>query len=319
MRRIGHIGLALALCLALALPLMSQAPPQPAAKNRTEYDAYIAFYNDQNPQTKITAGEKFLSDHAGSDFTNAVAFALGNALQAAQQSNNFDKIMEYGDKTLANNPNDLNAQMVLSALIPERLPPDGPAKTQAINKAMDLANKAHDQVEALFKGAKPADVDQATWDAQRTQFTALVHATLGLIHYTKGEYNESIAMYETVVPLTPKDQRAWLLIGIGYGVQTTEAQKLVAEAYEKENAAIAARADQIQIDDLKAQREALKADFDGKLAKTVDALAKAVAVPDMGFTQPAREQLQKYYRVQNADSLDGMDAFIAQKKAELGV
>lgn len=355
MKNIGYMGLLLVLCMALALPAYSQAP-QPQAKDRTEYDAYLAFYNEQNPQTKATLGEKFITDFANSEFLVAThaglvrAYAaaetwakvmetadrfealpetpfktagikmtvLETALGAAQQTGNFDKIVLYGDKILAADPNNLNAQLILSAMIPERLPDAPAAKTAALTKSMDLAKRAHDQVEALFKGPKPEGIPDAQWAEQKVVLDAQTHATLGLIHYIKEEYDDSVSMYEYVVTLTPKDQRAQMLLGIGYSMQATEAQKRVLEAYDAENAAIAARADQFRVEDLKAQREALEVAFREKRDKAIDALAKAVALPDAGFTASARTQLERLYRNKNNDSLDGLDALIAQKRAELG-
>src|SRR5881275_1054456 len=127
------IVLVLALAVA-ALPGFGQAAQakQPQAKTQAEYNAYKALYDEQNPQKKAELGEKFLTDFKESDFIGqtytmlvgaysraqnwaktmdaadrAVAFpkadaklkifALQNAMVAAQQTNNFDKVLEYGD------------------------------------------------------------------------------------------------------------------------------------------------------------------------------------------------------------------------------
>ena len=95
------------------------------------------------------------------------------------------------------------------------------------------------------------------------------------------------------------------------------AQKLVLDAYTAENNAKNARADQIQIDELAAKRSALEAEFRGKRDLAIDSFARAVAVggPNAGT---ARTQLERLYSQKN-ESLNGLDALIAEKKSELGV
>src|SRR4029079_11531090 len=83
-------------------------------------------------------------------------FALGNAMVAAQQANVFEKIVEYGDKLLSVDPNDLNAMITLSSMIPERLPADEAAKKASLEKANTLATKAMAGVTQLFSQPKPA-------------------------------------------------------------------------------------------------------------------------------------------------------------------
>src|SRR5213596_80271 len=193
------VSIVLVLALAAAaLPGFGQAAQakQPQAKTQAEYNAYKALYDEQNPQKKAELGEKFLTDFKESDFIGNTytmivgaytraqnwakvidaadraaalpkadnrlkAFAYANAMVAAQQTNNFDKIVEYGDKVLAIEPNDLNAMVVLSTTIPERLPQNDAAKKAAMDKAGGLATKALDGVQKFFSQPKPANFTDA--------------------------------------------------------------------------------------------------------------------------------------------------------------
>src|SRR5437867_961825 len=146
MRRAGFLGLSLFMILALGAPAFSQ---QPQARTPAEYNAYKAFYDEQNPQKKAELGEKFLAENKDSDFVpqgyqmligayakaqnwakvmdaadRATAlpkadnklkgFAYGNAMVAANQANNFDKTVDYGEKVLTIDPNDLNGMIMLA-------------------------------------------------------------------------------------------------------------------------------------------------------------------------------------------------------------
>src|SRR5437016_3814184 len=176
---------------AQAAPAQAQAK-QPAAKTKAEYDAYLAFYNEKDPKKKADLGEKFLADPAfkESDFipnahtmiikayaddknwakvmeaadraaarpgadNNSKAYAYANAMIAAQNTNNVDKVLAYGDKVLSISPNDLNTLITLSAAIPAKLPADEPAKKAALDKAAEYATRALAGLAAVKGQATP--------------------------------------------------------------------------------------------------------------------------------------------------------------------
>jgi tetratricopeptide (TPR) repeat protein len=350
MKKAVYMGLSVVLSLAVAMPVFSQGQ----FKSTEESSAYYAFFNEQNPARKAELAEKFLTDYKDSELRSDALLTLGAAYQnaqnwakvmeiaarfdqefpmaearrkatmydrgmtAAQMTGNFQKIIEYGDKLLAVDPNNLNAQITLSSMIPEQLPQGQNEKNAALAKAMDLGTKAHNQVEAMFKGPKPEGFTDAQWNQQKTILEAQVHATLGMIHLVKGEYNDSVSMYEYVVELTPKDGVSQFRLGLGYSGQATESSKRLGEAVGAENAAKTRRADQIEIDDLVAVRQGVQEDAFQKTDKAIESLARAVAIGGEIVPQ-ARQELERLYKIKNNDSLTGLDALISAKKAELGV
>ena len=349
MIRAGYWGLSLLLILALGAPAFSQ---QPQAKTTAEYNAYVAFFNEQNPQKKADLGEKFLAENKDSDFvpqgyqlligayaktqnwakvmdaaerTAALptadnklkAFAYANAMVAAQQSNNFDKIVEYGDKVLAIEPNDLNAMVVLSTTIPERLPQDEAAKKTALDKAGALATKALDGVRQVFSQPKPPGIPEAEWNKQKADLEGQLHATLGLIALHRQDYAKSVEEFETALKSTPRDGVSHYRLGLVFQSQASEASKALVEAINAENAAKIERKDQPVIDELVARRQGIETDAREKRDKAIDELATAVALGGV-VAQPARDALERLYKVKNNDSLEGLDQLIAQKKSQLG-
>src|SRR5437016_7036960 len=192
------IVLVLALAAA-ALPGFGQAAQakELQAKTQAEYNAYKALYDEQNPQKKAELGEKFLTDFKESDFiantytmivgaytraqnwakvidaaeravaspvaandNKLKAFAYANAMVAAQNQNQLDKVLAYGDKVLAIDPNDLNTMITLSAAIPAKLPTDEAGKKAALDKAEFLARKALSGIQPLLTQATPATKPQ---------------------------------------------------------------------------------------------------------------------------------------------------------------
>ena len=147
---------------------------QQQAKTQAEYDAYKALYDEKDPKKKADLGEKFIANPAfkESDFivpnahqmiigaymgdknwakvteaadraaalpnatTTLKGYAYGNAMIAAQNMNNVDKVLSYGDKVLSIDPNDLNTLITLSGAIPAKLPTDHAGKKTALDKPL---------------------------------------------------------------------------------------------------------------------------------------------------------------------------------------
>ena len=355
MRRTGYLGTALLLIVALGVPAFSQAPAAaaPAPKTPAEYNAYKALYDEQNPQKKAELGEKFLIDFKDSDFIantyrmlvaaysraqnwakvmeatdRAVAFpkadaltktfAFENAMVAAQQSNNFEKIVEYGDKLLVADPTNLNAMITLSSMLPERLPMDEAARKAALDKAQGLAMKAMGGVQQVFGQPKPAQITDAQWTQEKANLEGGLHATMGFIALNNRDYPKAIEHYETGLKSIPKDGVAHFRLGLAYQFLTSEASKLLVESIQAENQAKAARAEQFTIDELVAKRQGVEVDLNEKRDKAINELATAVAIGGV-VAAPAREALTKLYQSKTPDgSTAGLDELIAQKKSSLG-
>jgi tetratricopeptide (TPR) repeat protein len=354
MRRTGYPGVSLLLILILAvsaLPGFSQAPAAPAkqqqAKTQAEYDAYKALFDEKDPKKKAELGEKFIASPAfkESDFIlnahrmiitsyaadknwakvieaadRAAALpnadnvlkgvAYGNAMIAAQNMNNVDKVLSYGDKVLSIDPNDVNTLMTLSAVIPAKLPADAAGKKTALDKAADYANKALALLAPLT--AKASAQDKPQFVAAEGQ----VHATLGLIAYSRPDYQKSIQEYETAIKNTPKDDESYFYLALDYQALAAQASRDYQVAFKAWNDAKVAKADQPTIDDADARQQALAEDIKKYRDKALDEFGFATAIGGARAAQ-AKELLTKLWTQKN-DNTDGLDQFIADKKKQLG-
>jgi hypothetical protein len=349
MRRTGYRGISLFLVFALAaaLPAFGQAAQAkgPQAKTQAEYNAYKALYDEQNPQKKAELGEKFLTDFKESDFiantytmiigaytraqnwakvtdsaeravaspvadNKLKAFAYANAMVASQNLNQLDKVLSYGDKVLAIDPNDLNTMITLSAAIPAKLPTDEAGKKAALDKAEGLARKALAGIQPLLAQAPAAQKDQIV------QIENQLHGTLGLIAYDRPDHAKSIEEYEAALKGNRKDDVAHYYLGANYQTLTAQASKQYQDAVKAENDAKAAKADQPTIDDLAAKRQGLENEVREKRDKAIEEYAIAAAIGGSS-AQNARAALEKLWQNKN-DNLNGLDDFIAQKKQQLG-
>src|SRR5437016_5632439 len=345
-----ELSMSIVLVLALAaaaLPGFGQEAQakQPQAKTQAEYNAYKALYDEQNPQKKAELGEKFLTDFKESDFIGNTytmivgaytraqnwakvidaadraaalpsadnklkAFAYANAMVASQNMNQIDKVVAYGDKVLAIDPNDLNTMITLSAVIPAKLPTDEAGKKAALDKAERLARNALTGIQPLLAQAPP------TTKPQIVQIESQLHGTLGLIAYDRPDYMKSIEEYDAAIKGNPKDDVAHFYLGADYQALTAQASKLYQDAVKAENDAKAAKADQPTIDELAAKRQGLENDVREKRDKAIEEYAIAVAIGGV-VAKDARAALEKLWQNKN-DNLNGMDEFVAQKKQQLG-
>jgi len=345
MKRTGYLGLPLLLILMLAVSAMpgySQAAQakQPQAKTQPEYNAYLALFNEKDPAKKAELGEKFITDFKESDFIpNAYRMILSgyagsnnwakvmdaadraaaspvadntlkeiaytNAMIAAQNTNNADKILSYGDKVLALNPNSLQALLLVSGAIPVKYPND---KAQ-LDKAADLAAKALAGIQPMLAKAS------ADEKKQLVPIDASLHETLGLVAYNKQDYAKSIKEYEEAIKDNPKDDTAHFYLGYNYLALMAKASKDYQAAFKAESDAIAAKADQPTIDDLKAKTAETISELKKQQDKAIDELAIAAAIGGP-VAANAKTELTKQWMNKN-NNTDGMDQFINEKKGQL--
>jgi tetratricopeptide (TPR) repeat protein len=340
MRRINGLGMTVFLTLAFAVPGFSQAR---AAQARTpaEYSAYMAVYGEQDALKRAAAGEKFLTEFNESDFipqthtmligaysksqnwakvmesadraaaspvadNTLKAFAFGNAMMAAQNTNNVDKVVSYGDKVLAIAPNDIDTMMVVSSVIPTKLPADEAGKKAALDKASSLATKALSALQPLIAQAEAAQKPTLV------QAESQLHATLGLVAFNRPDYKKSIEEYDAAVKGNPKDDLAHYYLGADYSALASQASKDYQAAFKAWNDAKVARADQPTIDELDARQQGMGSDVTAYRDKAIDEFAIAVAIGG-SVAQQARSELSKLWMTKNGDT-SGIDAFIAQKK-----
>jgi tetratricopeptide (TPR) repeat protein len=343
MKRTGYLGISLFLLIAFAvsaLPGFAQ-DKQPQAKTRPEYDAYLAFYQEKDPAKKAALGEKFITDFKESDFipqshsmiigaytasknwdktmqaadravmipnadNKLKQYAYDNAMIAAQNANDVNKVISYGQKALSIDPTDLNAMMIVSAAIPTKLPTDDAGKKAALDQAQNLAAKALDGVAGLM-----AKADAAT-KAQLTQIEGSLHATLGLVANNKGDYNKSIQEYEQSIQRMPKDEVSHFYMASDYQSLAVQSNKDYTTALKAENDAKAAKAEQPTIDELAARRSGFEDDIRKYRDKAIEEYAITTAIGGQIAAQ-AKDMLTKLWMAKN-DNTNGLEEFIASKK-----
>jgi tetratricopeptide (TPR) repeat protein len=236
-------------------------------------------------------------------------YAYVNAMTAAQNMNNMDAVISYGDKVLAIDPSQLNTMITLSAIIPAKLPADEAGKKTALDKANGLATKALAVVEGMVAKA------DAQTKPQLEQIEGNLHATLGLVAYNRQDIQKSIEEYEKAVQKTPKDDVSHFYIALNYQTLAAQASRTYVAAVDEENKAKRERAEQPIIDELSAKSAGLAEDVQKHRDRAIDEFAIAVALGGQVGSQ-AKDALTKLWTAKN-DSTTGLEEFIAEKKQQI--
>ncbi len=143
---------------SFALPLAAQQPCPgfSVVVNTPEDQLMLAVNGAENPQEQVAALDKFAQAHPDSKFMPCV-----NEYYTAAylRLNNYDKAIEYGEKDLAANYQDLNLMLNLARTYV--------ASNKVSDSAFDIILKAPEQIKAESSPPKPPNVSDAEW--QKTQ------------------------------------------------------------------------------------------------------------------------------------------------------
>jgi tetratricopeptide (TPR) repeat protein len=221
---------------------------------------------------------------------------------AAQALKNNPKTIEYSEKLLAANPNNIEPLIAMSSILSSSFPPDAAARDAQMNKALDITKRALAQ-------PKPAQAPDAAWKDIQVQ----LHLTTCALLYNKKQYPEAIGACNEVLKLDKKNAASYYYIGLSHEYQVPPLDKRYQDAVVEYNAN--RTADPIIVAELKAKVDSTLKVVDDKLTEAIDALAKSVAI---GGVPAARTELDKLYKGKNSNSLQGLDELIQQKKTELG-
>jgi tetratricopeptide (TPR) repeat protein len=346
MRPNGYLTMCLLLVAVLvvpALPLFAQAAQDktPQTKTPAEFNAYNSCYTEKDPAKKADLCEKFVDGFKDSDFfisgykliiqsyyqsqnwkllmdaadrvgalpsadNTMKGYAYEKAMVAAENSNNIEKCVSYGDKVLAIDPENFNALYTVSTVIPQQYSSD---MTQLV-RAEDMARKALGLAASMMDKAKPEEKPQiALIDGN-------LHGTLGLISFHQKDYRKSIQEYQVAVKDNVKDDGSHFFMAFDYIKLMEQASQEYQTALKAENDAKAAKADQPTVDELGAKRASFADDVLKYRDTVIDELAITVAISGP-YADQAKPLLTKQWTDKN-NSTTGLDGFVSQKKAQVG-
>ena len=296
-----------------------EVPPAREANSQPpeEVADYFKITQTQEPKQRVELIEAFLKQYPESRHSSTLHQM---ATASYQQLNNYEKMVEYGEKTLQALPASPATLSVLALAY---------AYHGEADKALDRASRS---ISVLEKLTVPANVDPARFMAERNQYLASNYASMGSASLTKFEEARK-ARRDKEAPAAPP-----IPVAVGVGSPQPAAQvkgggQPAEPATSDENSKLLPPDSPEVIALAKAygyftRSLELNPDYDfarfqlgvvyayqNKADQALESFARTVAL-NGGFAEMARQNLEAIYKVTHKDSLEGLEEFISKFKTQ---
>jgi len=183
--------LLLSLVLAsLAAGVAAAQGPQP--QSQEEINALIAVQNAADPNAKIEAGQALLKDFKDTEFK---AWTNLQMMIAAQQLNDYERLMVFGQETLSHDPTEVGALLTLAEVIPMRTQEFDLDKEEKLNQAEDYAKQAL-KVIPVKSNPNPEQIPEEQWLMAKKDFMATANKALGLVESKRGNTDDAVGYFQ---------------------------------------------------------------------------------------------------------------------------
>lgn len=293
-----------------------EVPPAREANSQPpeEVADYFKITQTQDPAQRVELIEAFLKAHPESRHASTLhQMATANY----QQLNNYEKMVEHGEKTLQALPASPATLSVLALAY---------AYHGEADKAMDRASRS---IGVLEKLTVPANVDPARFMAERNQYLASNYASMGSASLTKFEEARKVRRDKEAAASPPP--------AVGSVTPPAETAKGSSKAGEPAGGGAAPALLPPDSPEVIAIAKAqgyftksleLNPDYDfarfqlgivyayqNKAEQALECFARTVAL-NGGFAEMARQNLEAIYKVTHKNSLEGLEEFVAKFKTQ---
>ena len=293
-----------------------EVPPAREANSQPpeEVADYFKITQTQEPKERVELIEAFLKQYPESRHASTLhQMATANY----QQLNNYEKMVEHGEKTLQALPANPATLSVLALAY---------AYHGEADKALDRASRS---ISVLEKLTVPANVEPARFMAERNQYLASNYASMGSASLTKFEEARKARQDKEAAAAPP--------VAAGGAAQPAPPAKGSGKPAEPATAAPASPLLPPDSPEVIALAKAqgyftrsleLNPDYDfarfqlgivyayqNKADQALESFARTVAL-NGGFAEMARQNLEAIYKVTHKDSLEGLEEFIAKFKTQ---
>lgn len=173
------------------LPAQDAGPKQPRPKSEKEAQAVMAIFNAQDPDSRMKAADALLVNFADTEFK---VVALQVAAMAAQEKNDYEKMVIYSERTLELDPKSYHAMIMLASGFAQRTREHDLDKEEKLSKAEKYAKTALD---LLKESPKPRpDITDEQWEGAKKDIGAQAYEALGLVATQRKKYDEAIAQFK---------------------------------------------------------------------------------------------------------------------------
>jgi len=176
----------------------------PIHANYEEAMGYKTLENEMDPDRRLRMVEEFESRFPTSELMSSV---YTQAAKSCREKGDFDKLVEYGEKSLKLDPNNLYSLLMVAITLPQpRMLQSNPELTgQRLSTAEEDANRALKLIDSL--PAKPNETDEQLKKRKDT-LAADAHTALAMVYMERDQSAKAIEEFKTAISLsqTPNPQ-----------------------------------------------------------------------------------------------------------------
>jgi tetratricopeptide (TPR) repeat protein len=250
MKRAAILGIMLAACMAYAQqqtpPQQTTTPPagqQPGAqtappakhplqaKTQPEFDAYKAATGNANdPAAMEKAADDFAAKFPDSEL-RAPLYKM--AMQAYQNSNNSDKMMEMGRKILKIDGDDPAALIGVAQVLAERTRDTDLDKDQRYDEAKKMAERSLQTIDTDI--IPPPGTPPDKLEAYKNMMRSWAYSILGTVAYDKEDYPTAETNFQKSIEVYASDPDPYVVLKLALAL---DKQKKYPEALAQANKAV---------------------------------------------------------------------------------
>jgi len=183
----------------LSLWAQSADVKQPKPKTQKEVDAINAVFGAQDPDSRIAAVENLLTKFADTEFKS---IALYIATASAEQKNDYEKVMIFGQRAIDADPKSYAAMLMMARGTAMRTREFDLDKDEKLQKAGKLAD---DALKLLENAPKPRpDLTDEQWNDAKKDFQSQGYEAKGMMAVVLKKYDEGIAQMQKALELQDK-------------------------------------------------------------------------------------------------------------------
>ena len=208
-------------------PLMTSTQT-PQAKSAEELDSYLELHRNTDPQSTIALAKLFVTAYAQSEFLGLVYEHL---TLAYQQVNNYEGVLQAGEKALSLSPRNIKVLVTLAQAIP-----NGVTGRSDSSRLLDQAESyARQALKELEEKKIPQDLALEEWELLKAGLGSECYEALGHVDMKRGHVSIAVNEFHRAAFGNPKpNSRQFLRLSSAYLLagQPAAAERAAARAVE---------------------------------------------------------------------------------------
>src|SRR5215469_2723404 len=181
-----------------AAPSGQSADQGPTIKDPAEYNAYVAAYQQKDPNAKISALEALLTQYPNSVMKNT---ALELLMNTYQQTGNQPKLVETAKRLLVSDPNNLRALALLTFLARASIVQQHDVQTNLA----DLQKYCKQGLDAIKANQKPAGISDADFEKLKKDTQLIFNGGCGFGALQSKDFQNAATYLRAAVDQDPND------------------------------------------------------------------------------------------------------------------